>query len=461
MNAPRRRLRLVLVTVLAVLLVTSGIALAGSYFGWFRAGGSHPYDVIPGPAAAYVELDLNPSLEQRMQAWTFLRELPEVRGAASGQPDPKRVLWSLRDRLWLGRTWNDFEADVAPWLGDRIGVAVLPHGSEQLWVTALQVTDAAKATAKLQEWIGATDPNYRVTVRDGYALITNAAGADVLRAAQPSGMLGNDQRFRSDLRAAGDNGALTGWVDLAALNATDDPTSATTGRAAFRLRFTGDAMEFSGRMTGWNHTLVNGAGQLGALPASTGAALSVSDGLSGLRLGLPWIGAGQDSWWRTTNGLGEDDITALLGRNLTISTPEAGVSPLSAPSTVGLRVVSADPERGRRALQKVRSDLFQNAPTTVDRVDGSVLTTATDKAYLDELAAPAKTLSGSPTFTRAVPDHARAALSFYLNLQAMFPEAAKAGSPYSDFISALRVLGGQYLDEGSGNGTWAVRIVRA
>lgn len=456
----RRRLRPLLVGALAVLLVGGGVTAAGGYFGWYGSEGTHPYDVMPASMVAYVQLDLDPSLEQKAQAWAFLRDLPEVK-ATSGQPDPKRILWSFRDRLWLGSTWTDYDTDVAPWLGDRIGFGFLVHDTEPVWVTAIQVTDEAKAVGKIQEWLDKTQNSYEVTARDGYAIITGKGTASFFHAEQAAGLLGDDPGFTGDLRSVGDDGWLEGWIDFGELAASSDTPSDEPGRASFALRFSGDTMEFDGTMRGGKHPLVNGAGQLGTLPASTGSAVCVTGSITGappvpLPLPLPDV---TRPWPK--DGLNDADTAALLANNVCVSAPDSEVTGLfSGPDVLGMRIVADDPRRAREVLRTVATDILPGHRLIADRIDGNVLTAATSSDYLAQIAAPRDVLSGLPDFTRAVPESTRAALAFYLDLDPFTRRSVDAGSPYEPFVTSMKALGGQYFDEGSGNGSWSVRIVR-
>lgn len=451
----RHRARIALATLLAVVLVGGGVAGAGVYFGWFGSGGTHPYDVLPAATAAYVQLDLNPSMAQKAQAWQFLHDLPGVKDAAGGQPDPKRLLWNAKDFLWLGSTWTDYERDVQPWLGDRIGVGVLDVDSQFVTVTALQVTDQAAASAKLNEWIRDAASGYRVTFTDGYALVTATATAAVVDAELAKGRLGADPRFAADLRAVGDTGFAAGWVDLErATGSAQD----YRGHSAFALRFSADTMEFAGTMSESNLSPVSGAGELGNLPAATGAAACVSGGETAVGSFLPSLG-GRTGYW-SQFGVDDADAAALFGRNLCLATSEPAVL-FGGYQTVGLRVVSDDAARAQSALRKMPAEIVQDANLSADRVDGSVFTAATSDGYLHDLTGGGATLASTPVLARVVPDHVAAGATFYVNLTLALADRTDAGSAYAPFLSSLEAMGGQYRDAGSGNGTWSVRIVRS
>ncbi len=300
-----RRLLPALLLVVALVLAGGGLAATALQFGWLGAGGARPAQVMPATTLAYVQLDLDPSLAQKAQAWQFLRDLPEVKAAmASGQPDPRRLLWDAVSKAGdLGD--DDFDTDVKPWLGNRVGFGVLGHDDRQTWLTAVQVTDEARAAAKLREWISTSQQDYDVTMRDGFALVTMSPDTSYVLAELDKGSLDANQRFRSDLDVLGDTGVLAGWVDLAALNdrlrETGSGAEAVKGRAAFALRFSANTLSFDGRLIGVDESLrsgITGAGELDQLPATTGAAVGVSGGAKSLELTWPQLGDDAETWLR-------------------------------------------------------------------------------------------------------------------------------------------------------------------
>ncbi|HEY3407892.1 MAG TPA: hypothetical protein VGK53_06960, partial [Propionicimonas sp.] len=167
-------------------------------------------------------------------------------------------------------------------------------------------------------------------------------------------------------------------------------------------------------------------------------------------------------WWTSKDGLTDADVSALLGQDVCVSAPATDVGDrFNDVQVLGLRVVTNDPGRAQNALHKVSSEIFDHQTLVADRVEGNVLTAATTKGYLAELAGSPNRLSSLPAFITAVPEHTRAALGFYVNLETIAPRFVDPGSPYLPFLTALKAIGGQYFDEGSGNGSWSVRVVRA
>ncbi len=466
---PRKRRGLVgaLIGAVSILLLGGGVAVAGGYLGWYDGGGKHPYDVMPAATAAYLQLDLNPSLAQKVSTWQFFSDVPDVKDAlAQGQPDPKRLLWRWFTSNWESAAGSDYDRDVKPWLGDRVGFGVMRNGDRTAWMTAIQVTDEAKGVDQLRTWISASQQAYDVTARDGYALITMTPDTSSVLVELERGSLGEGGTFASDLASLGDPGVLAGWSDLGTAPRAFSPGGGDQdlqGRVAFALRFTADAMSLDGKVIGSNvanGTGSVGAGELGNLPATTGAAIGVSGGAATLKLTWPHLGSEAGSW-AAQAGLEQADVEALLGRQLSVGIPAAVLSGSSDDPAFGLRVVSDDVLRAQRTLRAVSSTFFQ-ADVVVDAVDGEVLTAATTRGYFEELrSAGSAKLSGSEVFTKAVPDHARATSAFFLDLRLAVRDGAGVPEEYRPFFTALRGLGGEYLDEGSGNASWSVRVVRA
>ncbi len=456
-----RRALPVLMLAVALLVTGGGAAAAGYYLGWFGRG-IQPSDLMPAATAAYVQVDLDPSLSQKSQAWAFFRDLPEVkRAVASGGSDPKRMIWdaiAASDADWASGT--SYDTDIKPWLGDRIGFGVLGHHDASAWVTVIQVRDEAAAAAKLRSWFSSTGQDYDVTTRDGYALISARADTDFVLGQLEQGTLAANPAFRSDLAALGDTGVLAGWADLTALGklgSSDAAASTAQGRVAAALRFTTDTLAMEGRFFAVGGTAMDtsGAGIIGDLPESTGAAVTISGGAEALPVVWPSL-SGMGVF-----GLGKADLEALLGRNITVAVPATTLGAVTSASsqetpTLGIRITSDDVARARRALHKLPFDSMQ----VFEQVDGDVLTAATSRGYLEELTQPAATLSGYGPFNKALPDHARATSAVYLGLASLTSADADYGE-YRDFLTSLQGLGGEVVPDGAGGGSWSVRLVRS
>ncbi|MCA0296983.1 MAG: DUF3352 domain-containing protein [Actinobacteria bacterium] len=464
--ARKRRLVPILLLTLALVVVGGGVATAGYFLGWFGAG-KRPSDVIPGSAVSFVQLDLNPSLVQKAAAWQFLRDLPQVKEAvASGQPDPKKVIWKLLGTLDGNPMGDiDYDTDVKPWLGDQFAVGVLPKDKTATPVFAVQVTDEAKAAATLRDWASRTPEGYDVTMKDGYALLTRTGDTSLVTTALAAGNLSSNPEFAADFASLGDPGVLSGWGDVAGLAALSDTASTTSGaargRGVFSLTFTQDTLTLGGKAFGLDGTGLTGSTDLGALPATTWAAVGFSGGGTALRQAYPELEPLVGSWLQTF-GLEQDDLVALLGTSFSLGAASTGGDPsLTAMPELGARIVTGDTARAEAALDKVLAG-FQSTALTINHTvapDGAVVV-ATSDGYLAELATPSAPLSSLEQFTKALPNHARATASSYVYLKPLLTDPSWADVEYGDFLKALRSFGAEYVATDTESGTWSLRLVR-
>lgn len=464
----RRRLLPALVVALIVALAGGGVAAAGLWFGWFGED-RLPAQVFPATTLGYLQLDADPALAQKAQAWEFLRDLPGVReAAAGGQPDARRLLWDLVGARSPETHEVDFDRDVAPWLGYRAGMASIPvRGKEPTWALAVEVSDEAAGTAKLREWLTGTEPDADVTARDGWLLVTPSEHTAAVLADLARGTLAEDPTFAADLGSLGERGVLAGWADLDALAAAAAqsmpdsglPDGQFQGRAAVALRFGRDVMSLDGRLFGSGAqppVTTDGAGQLGAMPGSTTVAVSIADGARSLDRAWPEAAEMSESWLESL-GLTRADLEALLGRSMSLGSSVR--SPQSDDWPVGLRVDTDDVAAARAALRKLAGADPATYPV-YDRVSGDLLTAATTRQYLDELSGSGPRLVDDPVFVQAVPDHARAASAGWANLPVLLGDWPQQAGEYRDFLSALRGFGVQFVVEDAGAASWSMRLVR-
>ena len=273
-SAPRSPIRLVIygVVVVLVLALLGGVAFAVRSL---SGGGSQPEDALPGGALAFAKVDLDPPAGQKINAVRFLRKFPTLREHIGLDADLRK---SLFEELSQSAGWQDldFDKDVDPWLGQRVGVAGYAPpkgqvGSDEAFntppvVVALQITDADKARKGLDKLVAATPdaPKPGIVVQDDYALIAEDQ-ATVDKAARDAGtsVLGADGDFSSDLAALGD-GVASAWLDTDAVVealgrlgggmfgvGAPAAVGGFNGRSAFVLRFDGaNALEVHGTSSG-------------------------------------------------------------------------------------------------------------------------------------------------------------------------------------------------------------------
>ncbi|MFD0888514.1 DUF3352 domain-containing protein, partial [Streptosporangium algeriense] len=397
-------------------------------------GGTQPHDVLPGDALGYVRLDLDPAANQKLALFSIARKFDLTRSAFTGD-DPRKALFDLiKDDGGLEKI--NYATDIEPWLGSRVGVAVLSPpkaGAEPGVVVAVQVSDEAKAKAGITKLMGGS--KYGVAFREDYALL--AQTQDQADRAVKSAPLSDNVDFSDDLNALGETGVLSFWVhagkiaDFVPEVATRNPEALTqikNLRVAGALRFDGNYVELAGVTRGAQNLDMGQpeTSRLSALPASTVAALSVS-GL-GDAVGKQWAqilksadqsGAGIQQFTDQAQqryGLSlPADLSTLLGKNLTVALDSRGLD--DNQPRFGARVTT-DPAKAQEVVGKIEKILADSGTTAPQLAkvpgDGSFVL-ASSPEYAAELAKDG-TLGDDEGFKLAVPDAENATFAAYLDL---------------------------------------------
>ena len=462
----RRRLLTVLIGAVSILLVGAGVAVAGGYLGWYSEG-KRPSDVLPGSSLSYGQIDLEPSLLQKTAAWQFLRDLPEVKTAvAAGLPDPKAVLWKLLVSSDDSFKAMDYEAEVKPWLGNRYGAVIVNHGGTPSWAGAVQLTDDELGVRTLRAWAAKAGTEYDVTLREGYAILTEPKETSFILGEIANGTLADNPTFTADFAALGEPGISAGWTDLGGWEKLSGQTVGSAigisdGRVAFATRFAADTLEVAGITRGFTGPAAIPDGDLGLLPADTGAALSITG--AGKALAEAWSSlpeSARDSVADLKLSL-PDDLVAVLGNSLVLAASTATIEHFEEPTDVeiGLKVNSDAASRAEQVLQSLSEGASPESVLTV--VNGPVLVAGTTADYRDRLAGTGPRLADQPWFAKAVPDHAAATFAVWVDAQAVLSNLGPDKGEYAEFLASLRGWGSQFVPGAPGEGVWSVRVVRA
>ncbi len=103
--------------------VAAGVAVVASAGAGFAAGtvvgggGTQPEDVLPDTVVAYVDIDLDPAAEQKVNLVRLLGRFPDVEKQYGPEPDIRTVVVD-----WLVEGSELEDADVSAWIGDRAGI---------------------------------------------------------------------------------------------------------------------------------------------------------------------------------------------------------------------------------------------------------------------------------------------------------------------------------------------------
>jgi hypothetical protein len=494
---PPRRAPWALVGGIAVLVLAlvGGVTYA---VGVLSGGGTQPDDVLPAGALAYSSIDLDPPAGQKIDAFRFLRLFPALHDKVPTDGDVRKVFF---DAVAQTGTWRgvDYDRDVAPWLGKRLGVAVYPPPAGQtspVVAVALQVTDQDKSAAGLQRLTGiqrtsAGSPQVEWAYSHGYAVIVTQAGDSSAGQGQAAAIakqgaehpLSGDSTYSADVAKVADDGVAVTWVDLgAATKALGSSALADssglgllsgagggTGRTTVVARFAGaNVFEVTGRTTGisvgdWATHPVTG---MDTLPASTVAALGVSDGdklvpkaWASMRRALGDQAGQLDqsaALLRSEFGVNlPDDLATLLGSNL-VGALDAGTG--SGTVQGGVRVTT-----DVTAAQSVIDRLVAAAKSSgtdvpvVRRVAGSDLVLASTQAEASRLAAHGD-LGSDADFRDALPDLGSAHLAVWAD-PAAIATSLFGGGATDENLQHVKGVGVTVTSDEAGTAGFRFRLV--
>ena len=466
--------------------------------GALSGGGSQPEDALPAGAFGFAKVDLDPSAGQKIDGFRFLRKFPALRDKLGGGEDLRKLAF---EAVADGAGWSDvdFDAEVSPWMGKRIGFAAYPPEKtddpfpDPTVVVALQVEDESAAKDGLDRLAdleaGSGQPGSRLgfVVTGDYALLAETqALADRAARDAEAGVLADDPDLTSDLGALGD-GVAAAWVDMNRAVEAVGPAAlgmgglagvvggvgGAGGRSAYVARFDGpDVFEVAGRVvgaetTGWASHPVEGVAQL---PESSVVAFGLADGdelvnrlyetlrtayeKGGPEQGMPPF---EDMVAQAEAGLGieiPEDVAALLGDNL-VGALDGGKS-----GTVQLGArVRTDVARAERVLDLLTSGDAGDFVLARERV-GDELVVASTAAQAARLAAGG-TLGDRPGFRDAMADLDNADLAVWLDVvglsETLFP--SREGGPVDENMAPIEGLGVTASSRDEGTGTFRVRLV--
>lgn len=103
------------------LLSAAGIVVLVGYLLVFSASADRAARAVPAGAAVYLNFYLQPSTGQRMNLYGLIGRLP-------GFGDPATLEQKIHDvaQRLIGEAEIDYEADIRPWLGNQLALAITP-----------------------------------------------------------------------------------------------------------------------------------------------------------------------------------------------------------------------------------------------------------------------------------------------------------------------------------------------
>ncbi|MCD0446509.1 hypothetical protein LO763_23105 [Glycomyces sp. A-F 0318] len=211
-----RGAKIALASILSVVLLAAAAVVV--LFNFVLGKGPDPAESFPSSASMYMEVNLDPSLDQTPK---LLEHLGKFEDLDYGSTDD--MIADLLEEAGLEGV--DAEKDLTSWLGNRHGMAMWEYEGSPYAVVSLASTDAGAAEdgmANLRASAGAEEDQLAYTVEDDHVLVVagETGAADALAAAQseagdePLSASGSYEEARSWLE--GDQ-LVVYWVDVDAL----------------------------------------------------------------------------------------------------------------------------------------------------------------------------------------------------------------------------------------------------
>ncbi len=235
--APKKPLRRgVLIAIIAgglVLLLGLGAA-AFALVNLVLGGGQSPSAsavAFPKSTVYWAEFAIDPSISQKTEAFRFVNEIDALQDAIedsdldvdlddpSTYSDFKKSVWELLvDEDVSGvDTDLDYDDDVAPWLGSRVSVGMLPSDDleDPSLIIAIEARDTTAGIEAIEQLVDDLDVDAEVDEHNGYVIVST--GDVDLDDVYDDGTLNQDEKFAKASSAAGEWGWASVYVDLGAL----------------------------------------------------------------------------------------------------------------------------------------------------------------------------------------------------------------------------------------------------
>jgi len=479
------------------LVALGGAAWAAS---WYFLSGPQAAEALPDNTIAYVQVNLDPSGDQKIEALKTLKKFPafEDKLDVDATDDIRRTLF---EQLQEDGTCPelDYDKDVAPWLGDRMAAALVDEGdAEAKSVLVVQISDEGKAKAGLDKLIDCAktdgsavpsdeEPGGYVIDGDWAVVAETAEVAKQVAGDDDGGTLADDDDFKHWTDEAGDDGILTMYAapgsgeQLSTFFSGDDALDEMSGLetpdsasdlvkkfegAAAKVRFThGDVeIEFAGEFaqTEFSKKLRGdkGGDVVATLPDNTAMAIGggfepgwfqpfmdqlapqVSEGLTGEDLVTEA---------ETETGLElPEDAETLTGDSFALAlSSDFDVEKLmnsGDTSSLGLGVkVEGSPVDIEGVLEKLRGTVGDPSALT-SKTEGDYVSFGPDQGWVDQLSEDGN-LGDEDVYQDVLPDADRAASVVFVNVDAgddwlvRLLEAAGAPDDVLENVRPLSALG--------------------
>lgn len=382
---------------LAIGVTAAAVLGVGAASAWAlqQGGGPQPEEALPANVVLYAEIDLNPGAGQKINAYRLGRKFPDLklRGEDSIKDDLVRAILE-EDEV------ADYERDFQPWVGDRLGVAMLNEldaFGEPRFAFAIEYTDRDAAQEGLTRSMADGEGGFAFGAEDYVILSDSVAAAEQVVAAAELGTLADRAGYVAAQDKLGGDRVATFWVDFGGLfglfpDEIADELLLQEGFAPKGAIIVGasvkpDSIEIEGTEFGLDLGPFGGGlttptsdrtELLQAMPEDAFFALSIAgldEAAEQLRSQLEEIaevtGVREiEDFLLDLQAAGirlPEDVQAILGKETAlVVTPNRDPRPGTDPVAVGLRSRDGDPERGLEAVAELFAYLEGGSPQDYD-----------------------------------------------------------------------------------------------
>ena len=444
-------------------VVAAGLVAGGGFLAYNFFNGASPSAAtagIPNNAIAVVELSLNPADADKLALKNIVEKFPQGDDMPESD-DYKEILWEL-----VADDDGDisYQEDVKPWLGDSLSLGILPAegGADEEGgagfgnspvspVLAVEVTDEGKADAFMKEHGG---DNTKHFFHDKLLVIEDK-NSD-LKAALDKGSIKDNEQYKADMDALEGGNLASAWLSSEAFKMAFESGSAgavdpevveqlealKTMHGSFGLHVEENMLTLHTTFESeLNYGKSDSANDfVGSLPADAPAAFGVA--FNDEMISQMWKQlADTPEMQQQLAQFGiesEDDVKALLGKQLAAAIDGEGTGGDVSDVKVGVKVATDDVERHNAILDPVFEQLeAQGGEAPVERgADGDTVT-YTRGYSADEVTGGA--LKDSDLYKKVVTDDAQAIV--FVNMNAVSELAGsnmdEESKQYVDPIAAV------------------------
>lgn len=219
----RSRRRWIIGGLAAALVAVLG---GGAWAVWnvLSGGGPQPEDALPASTVALVSIDLDPSAGQKIEAISTLRKFPALKDrlGLNTQDDLRKFLFDKALDTADGGTGTGackdvtFEKSAEPWMGERVGIALVDLGDEgPVPAVALAIDDADAATTGMRTILDCAGADDEVAFVTGEDYLIASDTEEHAKAVLDAGMkkpLADDKAYTDATDAVGDRGVVNFYV---------------------------------------------------------------------------------------------------------------------------------------------------------------------------------------------------------------------------------------------------------